>query len=165
MLPVLAGCASILICLHYENAGCFCEYLVGGRHGLRAAKGAAVAQAARTVVVSAAAPAPVGPYSQAIQAGGTVYVSGQLGLDAATGQLVGNGDVKTETQQVMKNMAAVLAAAGFSLRDVVKCSTFVKDLGSFFEARSAPARATVQVSALPKAAQVEISCIAVKQAQ
>ena len=131
------------------------------------------ASVARTVVVSAAAPAPVGPYSQAIQAGSTVYVSGQIGLDAATGQLVGNGNVRAETQQVMKNLAAVLAAAGLSLRDVVKCSLFVKDLGSFaavndtygsfFEAHAAPARETVQVSALPKAAQVEISCIAVKQ--
>ena len=127
---------------------------------------------AHAVVTSAAAPAPVGPYSQAIQAGATVYVSGQIALDAATGQLVGNGDVKAETQQVMKNLVAVLAAAGLAPRDVVKCSIFVKDLGSFgvvnetygsyFDAHAAPARETVQVSALPKAAQVEISCIAVR---
>jgi len=126
-----------------------------------------------TVVTSAAAPAPIGPYSQAVQAGTTVYVSGQIALDAATGQLVGNGDVKAETQQVMKNLVAILAAAGLTPRDVVKCSIFVKDLGSFglinetygsyFDVHAAPARETVQVSALPKAAQVEISCIAVKQ--
>ncbi|GAC1596424.1 MAG: RidA family protein [Hymenobacter sp.] len=131
------------------------------------------ATATRTVIVSTAAPAPVGPYSQAIQVGGTVYVSGQIALDAATGQLVGNGDVKAETQQVMKNLTAVLIAAGLTLRDVAKCSIFVKDLasfavinetyGSFFDAHAAPARETVQVSALPKGAQVEISCIAVKQ--
>ena len=140
--------------------------------------GAAFAQpnaptaAAHAVVLSPAAPAPVGPYSQAIRAGATVYVSGQLPIDPATGQLVGGGDAKAETEQVMKNLAAVLAAAGLTLRDVVKCSLFVKDLASFaavneaygrsFDARSAPARETVQVSALPKGAQVEISCVAVK---
>ncbi len=133
----------------------------------------APARLPHTVVLSAAAPAPVGPYSQAIRAGNTVYVSGQIPLDAATGLLVGNGDVKAETQQVMKNLAAVLAAAGLTLRDVVKCSVFVKDLGNFalinetygsyFDAHSPPARETVQVSRLPKEAQVEISCIAVKQ--
>lgn len=133
---------------------------------------ASASEVAPTAVLSPAAPAPVGPYSQAIRAGHTVYVSGQLPLDAATGQLVGGGDVKAETQQVMKNLAAVLAAAGFSLRDVVKCSIYVKDLGSFaavndayggyFNGGSAPARETVQVSALPKGAQVEISCVAVK---
>ena len=128
--------------------------------------------AAHTAVLSSDAPAPVGPYSQAVRAGNTVYVSGQLPLDAATGQLVGGGDAKAETQQVLKNLAAVLAAAGCGPRDVVKCSVFVKDLGSFaavneaygayFAGGPAPARETVQVSALPKGAQVEISCVAVK---
>ncbi|SHK15122.1 RidA family protein [Hymenobacter psychrotolerans] len=125
-----------------------------------------------SVVYSAQAPAPIGPYSQAVQAGNTVYVSGQIALDATTGQLVGDGDVAQETHQVMRNMQAVLQAAGLTLRDVVKCSIFVKDLGNFgtindiygsyFEADYAPARETVEVSRLPKDVQVEISCVAVK---
>ncbi|QIX61510.1 RidA family protein [Hymenobacter sp. BT18] len=128
---------------------------------------------AHTIVFSAEAPAPIGPYSQAIQAGNTVYVSGQIALDATTGQLIGNGDVAQETHQVMRNLQAVLAAAGFTLRQVVKCSIFVKDLGNFglineiygsyFEADYAPARETVEVSRLPKDVQVEISCIAVAE--
>lgn len=125
-----------------------------------------------TIVYSDQAPAPIGPYSQAIQAGNTVYVSGQIALDSTTGQLVGNGDVAQETHQVMRNIEAVLQAAGFTLRDIVKCSIFVKDLGNFglineiygsyFSADYAPARETVEVSRLPKDVQVEISCIAVK---
>ncbi|MBD2713523.1 RidA family protein [Microvirga sp. STR05] len=125
-----------------------------------------------SVIYSAQAPAPIGPYSQAVQAGSTVYVSGQIALDATTGQLVGGGDVAQETHQVMRNIEAVLQAAGLTLRDVVKCSIFVKDLGNFatindiygsyFEADYAPARETVEVSRLPKDVQVEISCVAVK---
>lgn len=125
-----------------------------------------------SVIYSAQAPAPIGPYSQAVQAGSTVYVSGQIALDATTGQLVGAGDVAQETHQVMRNIEAVLQAAGLTLRDVVKCSIFVKDLGNFgiindiygsyFEADYAPARETVEVSRLPKDVQVEISCVAVK---
>jgi 2-iminobutanoate/2-iminopropanoate deaminase len=127
---------------------------------------------ANTVVYSDQAPAPIGPYSQAIQAGNTVYVSGQIALDSNTGQLVGDGDVAQETHQVMRNIQAVLQAAGLTLRNVVKCSIFVKDLGNFglineiygsyFEADYAPARETVEVSRLPKDVQVEISCIAVQ---
>ncbi|QDA60050.1 RidA family protein [Hymenobacter jejuensis] len=127
-----------------------------------------------TIVYSADAPAPIGPYSQAIQAGDTVYVSGQIALDATSGQLVGDGDVTAETHQVMRNLQAVLQAASLTLREVVKCSIFVKDLGNFgiineiygsyFDADYAPARETVEVSRLPKDVQVEISCIAVKPA-
>lgn len=126
---------------------------------------------ANTILFSADAPAPIGPYSQAIQAGNTVYVSGQIAL-TASGQLTGDGDVAAETHQVMHNLQAVLAAAGLTLRDVVKTTIFVKDLGNFglineiyggyFEADYAPARETVEVSRLPKDVQVEISCIAVK---
>ncbi|HLK97516.1 MAG TPA: RidA family protein, partial [Hymenobacter sp.] len=125
-----------------------------------------------TVVYSDQAPAPIGPYSQAIQAGNTLYVSGQIALEASSGQLVGDGDVSQETHQVMRNMQAVLQAAGLTLRDVVKCSIFVKDLGNFsiineiygsyFDADYAPARETVEVSRLPRDVQVEISCVAVK---
>lgn len=127
---------------------------------------------ANSIVYSNHAPAPIGPYSQAIQAGNTVYVSGQIALDANTGQLIGDGDVAQETHQVMRNLEAVLQAAGYTLRDVVKCSIFVKDLGNFglineiygsyFAADYAPARETVEVSRLPKDVQVEISCIAVR---
>ncbi|OWP63486.1 reactive intermediate/imine deaminase [Hymenobacter amundsenii] len=126
---------------------------------------------AHTIVFSPDAPAPIGPYSQAIRAGNTVYVSGQIALDPATGQLVGDGDVAAETHQVMRNMQAVLAAAGLTFRHVAKCGIFVQDLGNFglindiygsyFDADYAPARETVQVSRLPKDVQVEISCVAV----
>jgi 2-iminobutanoate/2-iminopropanoate deaminase len=122
------------------------------------------------IIFSDQAPAPIGPYSQAIKAGNTVYVSGQIPLDAA-GQLVGTGDVSAQTHQVLKNLTAVLAAAGLALTDVVKCSIFVKDLGNFatinqiygtyFDEATAPARETVEVSRLPRDVEVEISCIAV----
>jgi 2-iminobutanoate/2-iminopropanoate deaminase len=122
------------------------------------------------IIFSDQAPAPIGPYSQAVKAGITVYVSGQIPLDAA-GQLVGAGDVSAQTHQVLKNLTAVLAAAGLALTDVVKCSIFVKDLGNFatinqiygtyFDEATAPARETVEVSRLPRDVEVEISCIAV----
>ena len=121
------------------------------------------------IILTDQAPAPIGPYSQAVRAGNTVYVSGQIPLDAA-GQLV-SGDVTAQTHQVLKNLTAVLAAAGLQLTDVVKCSIFVKDLGHFatinqvygtyFADATAPARETVEVARLPRDVQVEISCIAV----
>ncbi|NML66868.1 RidA family protein [Hymenobacter sp. RP-2-7] len=124
------------------------------------------------IILTDQAPAPIGPYSQAVKAGATVYVSGQIPLDAQ-GQLVGDGDVAAQTHQVLKNLTAVLAAAGLGLPDVVKCSIFVKDLGNFatinqvygsyFEEATAPARETVEVARLPRDVQVEISCIAVEQ--
>jgi 2-iminobutanoate/2-iminopropanoate deaminase len=122
------------------------------------------------IILTDQAPAPIGPYSQAVKAGNTVYVSGQIPLSAA-GQLVGEGDVSAQTHQVLKNLTAVLAAAGLALTDVVKCSIFVKDLGNFgtinqiygtyFDEATAPARETVEVSRLPRDVEVEISCIAV----
>jgi 2-iminobutanoate/2-iminopropanoate deaminase len=125
---------------------------------------------AHQIILTDQAPAPIGPYSQAVKAGNTVYVSGQIPLDAS-GQLVGEGDVAAQTQQVLKNLTAVLAAAGLSLTDVVKCSIFVRDLnhfgtinsiyGTFFSEATAPARETVEVSRLPRDVEVEISCIAV----
>ena len=121
------------------------------------------------IILTDRAPAPIGPYSQAVRAGSTVYVSGQIPLDAA-GQLV-PGDVSAQTHQVLQNLTAVLAAAGLALTDVVKCSIFVKDLGNFaainqvygsyFADATAPARETVEVARLPRDVQVEISCIAV----
>ncbi|MGI4833678.1 MAG: RidA family protein [Janthinobacterium lividum] len=124
------------------------------------------------IILTDQAPAPIGPYSQAVKAGSTVYVSGQIPLDAQ-GQLMGEGDVAAQTHQVLRNLTAVLAAAGLGLPDVVKCSIFVKDLGNFatinqvygsyFDEASAPARETVEVARLPRDVQVEISCIAVRQ--
>ena len=126
---------------------------------------------AHQIILTDQAPAPIGPYSQAVKAGNTVYVSGQIPLSAA-GQLVGEGDVAAQTHQVLRNLTAVLAAAGLALTDVVKCSIFVKDLGNFatinqiygtyFDEATAPARETVEVSRLPRDVEVEISCIAVE---
>lgn len=123
----------------------------------------------KQIINSADAPAPIGPYSQAVKHGNTLYVSGQIALDAKTGNLV-CGDIKTETHQVMKNLQAILLAAGLDFSHVVKTSIFVKDLGNFVAINEAygeyfksnpPARETVEVSRLPKDVNVEISCIAV----
>jgi len=121
------------------------------------------------IILTDQAPAPIGPYSQAVKAGAMVFVSGQIPLTAA-GQLV-EGGVTAQTHQVMQNLTAVLAAAGLTLADVVKCSIFVKNLGdfatinqvygSYFDEATAPARETVEVARLPRDVQVEISCIAV----
>ena len=123
----------------------------------------------KKIVVSDKAPAPIGPYSQAVRAGNTLYVSGQIAINQATGQLV-TGDIEAETNQVMQNLKHILAEAGGGFSNVVKCTIFVKDLGhfgrinevygSYFDAYP-PARETVEVSRLPKDVNVEISCIAV----
>ena len=122
-------------------------------------------------VVTAAAPAPVGPSNQAVKAGGLLFCSGQIALDPATGEMVGSGDVEAETRQVLANLQAVLAAAGCSPQQVVRTTVFLADLADFatvnalyaevFGAGISPARACVEVAALPKAARVEIDCIAV----
>lgn len=123
----------------------------------------------KQIINSADAPAPIGPYSQAVKHGDTLYISGQIALDAKTGNLV-TGDIKTETHQVMKNLQAILTAAGLDFTHVVKTSIFVKDLGNFaainetygeYFKSNPPARETVEVSRLPKDVNVEISCIAV----
>jgi reactive intermediate/imine deaminase len=122
-------------------------------------------------VVTAAAPAPVGPYNQAVKAGGLLFCSGQIALDPATGAMVGDGDVELETRQVLANLLAVLAAAGCTAQQVVRTTVFLADLADFaavnaiygevFGEGVSPARACVEVAALPKAARVEIDCIAV----
>lgn len=122
-------------------------------------------------VVTAAAPAPVGPYNQAVKAAGLLFCSGQIALDPATGAMVGSGDVEAETRQVLANLQAVLAAAGCSPRQVVRTTVFLADLADFakvnalyaevFGAGVSPARACVQVAGLPKGGRVEIDCIAV----
>ena len=116
------------------------------------------------------APAPIGPYSQAILAGNTLYVSGQIALDPDTGDLI-NENITEETHAVMKNMEAILRAAGFGFGDIAKCTIFIRDMGQFATINEAygqyfkvnpPARETVEVSKLPKNVNVEISCIAIK---
>lgn len=117
------------------------------------------------------APSPVGPYNQSILAGDTLYLSGQIALNPANGELV-LGSIEEETHQVMKNLAAVLENAGMTFEDVVQCSVFVKNMqhysrinavySSYFNDDTAPTRALVEVSALPKYVNVEISAIAHK---
>lgn len=116
------------------------------------------------------APAPIGPYNQAVMAGDMLYMSGQIAIDPKTGEMV-QESIEAETHQVMKNIKAILHAEEMDMINIVKCSIFIMDMGqfaainavygSYFE-KGAPARETVQVAALPKGAQVEISCIAVK---
>lgn len=123
---------------------------------------------ANKVISTDKAPKAIGPYSQAIVAGGLIFTSGQIALDPATQQMVA-GDVRAQAEQVMENLAAVLAAAGAGFEDVVKAVIFLADLGDFAVVneiygkrfpKSPPARSTVQVAALPKAARVEIELIA-----
>lgn len=118
---------------------------------------------------SDAAPAPVGPYSQAVRFGELVFVSGQIPLDPDTGALV-EGDIEAQTRRVLQNLEAVLAAAGASLRDVLRTTIYTTDVslfarindvyGEFFSHEPAPARATVGVAALPLGAHVEVDAIA-----
>jgi reactive intermediate/imine deaminase len=121
-------------------------------------------------VITAAAPAPVGPYNQAVKAGNLLFCSGQIALDPETGAMVGEGDVEVETKQVLSNLLAVLAAGGSTPQQVVRTTVFLADLADFgkvnalyaeiFSAGIPPARACVEVAALPKGARVEIDCIA-----
>lgn len=123
----------------------------------------------KRVVFASAAPSPVGPYSQAIVAGGFVFASGQIPLDPASGKLV-EGDIEAQTARVLDNLSKVLEAAGSSLDHVVRASVYLVDLAAFprvnavyaryFTADPKPARTTVQVAALPLGAQVEIDAIA-----
>ncbi len=126
----------------------------------------------RKIIRTDNAPAPVGPYNQAIAATGTmVFVSGQIALDTDTGTIVGEGDVTKQTEQVMANLEAILTAAGATFSDIVKTTVFLADMNDFatvnsiyaqyFDGENAPARACVQVSRLPKDVLVEIDCIAV----
>lgn len=118
------------------------------------------------------APAPVGPYNQAIKTqAGLVFLAGQIPLDPATGIIVGENDITKQTKQVMSNIEAILTAAGAKWSDVVKTTVFLSDLtnfipmnqvyGEYFPSDIAPARACVEVSRLPKDVLVEIECIAV----
>jgi 2-iminobutanoate/2-iminopropanoate deaminase len=122
----------------------------------------------KTIIKTSNAPAPIGPYNQAILAGNTLYISGQICIDPATGELK-NKDIQEETHQVMHNLKAILQEAGMDFSRVVKTTIFLTDMhqfgevnqiyGKYFES-DFPARETVQVSALPKFVNVEISMIA-----
>ena len=126
----------------------------------------------RTIVSTDNAPKAIGPYSQAVKCNGMVFTSGQIPLDPATGAMVGGEDARAQTTQIMKNLAAVLEAAGSSFDKVVKTTIFVTDLNDFAAVNETygahfktapPARSTVQVAALPKGARVEIEMIALVQ--
>lgn len=124
-------------------------------------------KATKKAIQTSAAPAAIGPYSQAIQAGGLLFVSGQIPLDPVTGQLVG-ASVEEQTTRVLKNLRAIVEAAGASMADVVKTTIFLKSMddfakvneiyATFFEAPF-PARATVEVSRLPRDVRVEIEAV------
>src|SRR5260221_11806300 len=125
----------------------------------------------KTVVYSASAPEPIGPYSQAIQAGNLLFLSGQIALQRETGNLL-TRNITDETNQVMKNLEEILKGAGLNFSHVVKSTIFLKDLASFplvnqvygkYFPAEPPARETVEVSRLPKDANVEISCIAIAE--
>ena len=123
----------------------------------------------KKIVSTTKAPAPVGPYSQAVWAGNLLFLSGQIAIDPATGDMVLD-DIEAETHQVMKNIDAVLKEAGLSFENIVKTSIFLDDMndfsrvnvvyGSYFNADTAPARECVEVAKLPKGVNVEISVIA-----
>ena len=124
----------------------------------------------KTVIATTAAPGAIGPYSQAIEAGGFVFVSGQLPLDPATGAFVPGG-VEEQAEQSLRNLKAVLAGAGCTLGDVVKTTVLLKDIADFgamnevyasYFTGVCPARSAFQVAALPKGARVEIEAVAVK---
>jgi 2-iminobutanoate/2-iminopropanoate deaminase len=124
----------------------------------------------KKIINTSEAPAPIGPYNQAVLVSNTLYISGQIPIDPATGNLK-NRDVQEETHQVMYNLKVILKEAGMNFSNVVKTTIFITDMGKFSEINEVygkyfegdfPARETVQVSALPKAVNVEISMIAVK---
>lgn len=125
----------------------------------------------KKIITTKNAPAPIGPYNQAVLSGNTLYISGQIPIDPATGELI-SGDIKKETRQSLENLKAILTEAGMTFDNVVKSSIFVKDMhqfseinevyASYFDADTAPARETVEVANLPKFVNVEISMIAVK---
>jgi 2-iminobutanoate/2-iminopropanoate deaminase len=125
----------------------------------------------KRIIITPNAPAPIGPYNQAVLVGTTLYTSGQIALNPDTMELVLN-NIESETQQVMENLKAVLAAADMTFENVVKTSIFIMDMADFnrinavyatyFNEATAPARETVQVACLPKNVNIEISMIAVK---
>ena len=125
----------------------------------------------KKIIFTEKAPAPIGPYNQAVLTGNTLYTSGQIAINPASGELVLD-TIEIETKQVMENMKAVLEAAGMTFENVVKSTIFISNMndfgsinsvyGAYFNEKTAPARETVQVACLPKNVNVEISMIAVQ---
>ncbi|MGB7785353.1 MAG: RidA family protein [Salinimicrobium sp.] len=125
----------------------------------------------KKIIKTEQAPAPIGPYNQAVMTGNTLYISGQIALNPVDGKLV-TRDIQEETEQVMRNLKAILQAAEMNFDNIVKTSIFISDMNNFaqinsvyskyFDEKTAPARETVEVANLPKFVNVEISAIAVK---
>tara|TARA_B100000575_G_C23085914_1_gene625829 strand:- start:821 stop:1204 length:384 start_codon:yes stop_codon:yes gene_type:complete len=125
----------------------------------------------KEIITTLNAPAPIGPYNQAVKTGNTLYISGQIPIKASTMELL-NGTIKEETQLVMENLQSILDAAGMTFENVVKSTIFIDDMknfgevnqvyGAYFDNDTAPARETVAVKTLPKSVRIEISMIAVK---
>nr|WP_294786792.1 Rid family detoxifying hydrolase [uncultured Flavobacterium sp.] len=125
----------------------------------------------KKIIFTEKAPAPIGPYNQAVLSGNTLYASGQIAINPESGELI-TDNINDETHQVMKNIAAILEAADMTFENVVKATIFIMDMnnfgaintayGSYFNEKTAPARETVQVACLPKNVNVEISIIAVQ---
>ena len=125
----------------------------------------------KKIIFTEKAPAPIGPYNQAVLSGNTLYASGQIAINPESGDLI-TDNINDETNQVMKNIAAILEAADMTFENVVKSTIFIMDMnnfgaintvyGSYFNEKTAPARETVQVACLPKNVNVEISIIAVQ---
>lgn len=125
----------------------------------------------KKIIFTEKAPAPIGPYNQAVLSGNTLYASGQIAINPASGELV-TDNINDETKQVMENIAPILEAANMTFENVVKATIFIMDMnnfgaintvyGSYFNEKTAPARETVQVACLPKNVNVEISIIAVQ---
>lgn len=125
----------------------------------------------KKIIFTDKAPAPIGPYNQAVLVGNTLYTSGQIAIDPATGELVLDS-IEKETKQVMENMKAVLEAADMTFENVIKTTIFIMNMGDFakinvvygtyFDEKTAPARETVQVACLPKNVNIEISMLAIK---
>lgn len=125
----------------------------------------------KKIIFTEKAPAPIGPYNQAVLSGNTLYASGQIAINPVSGEIV-TENINDETKQVMENIAAILEAANMTFENVVKATIFIMDMnnfgaintiyGSYFNEKTAPARETVQVACLPKNVNVEISIIAVQ---
>ena len=123
----------------------------------------------KKIIYSPNAPEPIGPYSQAVQSGNMLFVSGQIAIERSSGKMI-TDEIQAETKQVMANLQQILKASGMDFSNVVKCSIFLKDMNNFpkvnevygqYFSEQPPARETVEVSRLPKDVNVEISCIAV----
>jgi 2-iminobutanoate/2-iminopropanoate deaminase len=124
----------------------------------------------KDIISTTAAPAAIGPYSQAVRTGNLLFLSGQIAIDPSTGQVISDKTIHAQTRQVLQNLIAVLAAAGASAENVVKTTVFLKDMNDFAEMNavyaeffksSPPARSTVEAARLPRDVAVEIDCIAI----